>query len=206
MRNATFYTLKPPSFNFRYNPYSYSITETLHKRHIEETSNQSHFETPSINFRYKPHSYYISDTLPERSRDETSLYYASYKRRVSKHIYAIHMSNIKIILKLKLCDIQINLYLHRKRTLYMYLYLMNHTTNRTCPLQKIFYSGFVVNIRILLSYFVIGSADKASNNYTFVCKRYYVSILVKELLWLHRILRIFLHWKCWATIHMFWLP
>ena len=29
--------------------------------------------------------------------------------------------------------------------------------------------------------FVIVPADKASNNYTFVCKRYYVDILIKEL-------------------------
>ena len=29
--------------------------------------------------------------------------------------------------------------------------------------------------------FVIVPADKASNNYTFVCKRYYVDILIEEL-------------------------
>ena len=47
--------------------------------------------------------------------------------------------------------------------------------------------------------FVIIPADKASNNYTFLCKRYYVDILIEELgLHLlpgtrHTILQIFLH-------------
>ena len=36
--------------------------------------------------------------------------------------------------------------------------------------------SFPVSMRI-----VIVPADKASNNYTFVCKRYYVDILVEEL-------------------------
>ena len=58
--------------------------------------------------------------------------------------------------------------------------------------------------------FVIVPADKASNNYTFVCKRHYVSILSEELGLnslhlthslgtLHTISRIFLHQKCWTT-------
>ena len=57
--------------------------------------------------------------------------------------------------------------------------------------------------------FVIVHADKASNNYTFVCKRHCVSILTQELVFnslhgmrtLHTISRIFLHQKCWATLN-----
>ena len=53
--------------------------------------------------------------------------------------------------------------------------------------------------------FVIVPADKASNNYTFVCKRHYVDILIEELglhsflETLHTIWPIFLHQRCWTT-------
>ena len=53
--------------------------------------------------------------------------------------------------------------------------------------------------------FVIVPADKASNNYTFVCKRHYVDILIEEL-GLHSLpgnptynLTDFLHQRCWTT-------
>ena len=60
--------------------------------------------------------------------------------------------------------------------------------------------------------FVIVPADKASNNYTFVCKKHYVDILIEELglyslpgnpntIW-----RIFLHQKCWTTTNQSSLP
>ena len=61
--------------------------------------------------------------------------------------------------------------------------------------------------------FVIVSTDKASNTYTFVCKQYYVSILIEELEInsLHGNLTYnltgFLHQKCWTTIicpHFLW--
>ena len=52
--------------------------------------------------------------------------------------------------------------------------------------------------------FVIVPADKASNNYTFVCKRYYVDILIEETL--HTILRFFLHQRFKTTINRFSLP
>ena len=60
--------------------------------------------------------------------------------------------------------------------------------------------------------FVIVPADKASNNYTFVCKRYYVDILIEEL-GLHLLpgnptynLQIFLHQRFETTINRFSLP
>ena len=52
---------------------------------------------------------------------------------------------------------------------------------------------------------VIVLADKASNNYTFVCKRHYVDILIEELgsihflETLHTIWQIFLHQRGWTT-------
>ena len=60
--------------------------------------------------------------------------------------------------------------------------------------------------------FVIVPADKASNNYTFVCKRHYVDILIEEL-GLHSLpgnptynLKGFLHQKCWTTTSRSSLP
>ena len=57
----------------------------------------------------------------------------------------------------------------------------------------------VTELSSLHENFVIVPADKASNNYTFVSKRYYVDILIEELglhyilETLHTILQIFLH-------------
>ena len=66
--------------------------------------------------------------------------------------------------------------------------------------ESIFYDPEVVReLSRLHENFVIVPADTASNNYTFVCRRYYVSILIEELGLnsflgtLHTILQIFLH-------------
>ena len=60
--------------------------------------------------------------------------------------------------------------------------------------------------------FVIVLADKASNKFTFVCKRHYVDILTEEL-GLHSLpgnptynLTFFLHQKCWTTTNRSSLP
>ena len=62
--------------------------------------------------------------------------------------------------------------------------------------------------------FIIVPADKASNNYTFVCKRHYVDILIEEL-GLHSLPgnptynlsgQIFLHQRCWTTTNRFSPP
>ena len=44
-----------------------------------------------------------------------------------------------------------------------------------------FLSDVVTELSRLNENFVIVPADKASNNYTFVCKRYYIDILIEEL-------------------------
>ena len=64
--------------------------------------------------------------------------------------------------------------------------------------------GVVRELSGLHENFVIVPVDKASNNYTFVCKRHYVSRqrnldLTHSLETLHTITRIFLHQKCWTT-------
>ena len=61
--------------------------------------------------------------------------------------------------------------------------------------------------------FVIVPADKASNNYTFVCKKHYVDILIKELGLnslpgnpTYNLTDFFLHQKCWTTTNRSSLP
>ena len=60
--------------------------------------------------------------------------------------------------------------------------------------------------------FVIVPADKASNNYAYVCRRYCIGILKMNLDLtrfpesLHTILQIFLHHKCWTTTVPFSRP
>ena len=64
----------------------------------------------------------------------------------------------------------------------------------------------VLELSRLHENFVIVPADKASNNYTFVCKRHYVDILIEEL-GLHslpgkptyNLTIFFLHQRCWTT-------
>ena len=70
----------------------------------------------------------------------------------------------------------------------------------------------VTELSRLYENFVIVPADKASNNYTFVCKRYYVDILIEEL-GLHLLpgnptynLTDFSASKFWTTINRFSLP
>ena len=61
--------------------------------------------------------------------------------------------------------------------------------------------------------FVIVPADKASNNYTFVCKKHYVDVLIKRT-WTsftswesHKLSdSFFLHQKCWTTTNQSSLP
>ena len=62
--------------------------------------------------------------------------------------------------------------------------------------------AFVIGLSQIASFF---SADKASNNYTFVCKKHYVNILIEEL-GLNSLswnptynLTDFLHQKCWTN-------
>ena len=67
------------------------------------------------------------------------------------------------------------------------------------------YPDVVRELSRLHENFVIVPADKASNNYTFVCKRHYVSILTEEL-GLNSLpgnptcnFTDFMHQKCWIT-------
>ena len=81
---------------------------------------------------------------------------------------------------------------------------LKHSVNTRS--ESIFRDPVVVHeLSRLHENFVIVPADKASNNYTFVCKKHYVDILIEEL-WLHLTSwesciqwRIFLHQKCWTT-------
>ena len=71
--------------------------------------------------------------------------------------------------------------------------------------ESIFSDPDVRELSRLHENFVIVPADKASNNYTFVCKRHYVRILSEEL-GLNSLpgnptynLTDFLHQRCWTT-------
>ena len=56
---------------------------------------------------------------------------------------------------------------------------LKHSVNTRS--ESIFRDPDVRELSRLHENFVIVPADKASNNYTFVCKRYYVDILIEEL-------------------------